>query len=325
MSRERISILAALAACTLVALPAGAAAAESDTVWLCKPHSKPNPCRDTLETTVYASDGASSVENPPFARRPRVDCFYVYPTVSGQLGTNADRSIDPEQVAIAQQQASRFSRRCRVYAPVYRQLTLRGIFAADEEQQAAAARLAYSDVRAAWRDYLRNYNHGRGVVLIGHSQGTYMLRYLARQEIDPKPKVRRLLVSALLLGGNVLVEDGRRVGGDFEHIRACAKRKQTGCVIGFSTFNETPPPNRASGVPRATARAPSGSRTATSTRSSATTRRRCAAARRRFRPTRARSRSPACSGPAWRSCMAAWRRPPRRRGCNPRTTTRASA
>ena len=40
-----------------------------------------------------------------------------------------------------------------------------------------------------------------------------MLRYLARQEIDPKPKVRRLLVSALLLGGNVLVEDGRRAGG----------------------------------------------------------------------------------------------------------------
>ena len=243
MNWRKLSICALAACAAIVIVPASAGAANSATVWLCKPAAEPNPCRDSLETTVYSPEGDAHVENPPFARRPKVDCFYVYPTVSGQPGTNADRSIDPEQVAIAQQQASRFSRRCRVYAPVYRQLTLAALFAADEEEQAAGARLAYSDVRAAWRDYLRNYNRGRGVVLIGHSQGTYMLRYLARNEIDPKPKVRRKLVSALLLGGNVMVEDGRRAGGDFEHIRACARRTQTGCVIGFSTFNEPPPPD----------------------------------------------------------------------------------
>jgi len=246
IGRRRIPTLAIAACAAAAALPASGGAAKSETVWLCKPGAQPNPCRDTLETTVYSPEGNARVENPPFARRPKVDCFYVYPTVSGQPGTNADRSIDPEQIAVAQQQASRFSRRCRVYAPIYRQLTLTGILAAseeeEEEEEEAAAELAYSDVRAAWREYLRNYNHGRGVVLIGHSQGTYMLRYLARQEIDPKPKLRRKLVSALLLGGDVMVKKGRRAGGDFEHIRACGRPRETGCVIGFSTFNETPPP-----------------------------------------------------------------------------------
>jgi pimeloyl-ACP methyl ester carboxylesterase len=88
---------------------------------------------------------------------------------------------------VAEQQAARFSQTCRVFAPVYRQLTLRAIFG---EIPASAAAKAYGDVRSAWRDYLRNHNNGRGVVLIGHSQGTYMLRQLARDVIDRRPKVR---------------------------------------------------------------------------------------------------------------------------------------
>jgi DUF3089 family protein len=90
-------------------------------------------------------------------------------------------------------------------------------------------------------DYLRNHNGGRGGVLIGHSQGTYILRQLIRAEIDPRAKVRRRLVSALLLGGNVLVQKGRDSGGDFRNIRACRAARQTGCVIAYSAFYGTPP------------------------------------------------------------------------------------
>jgi hypothetical protein len=249
VSRRGISILAAVAAFAgLGALPASASAA--DTTWLCKPGQEPNPCRGSLETTVFESDGSSEVENPPNAKRPKIDCFYVYPTISDQPTINANLSIDPEQTAIARYQASRFSRRCRVFAPVYRQLTLASIFSATTEQELiAGAELAYSDVLAAWRDYLHHHNRGRGVVLIGHSQGASMLRYLVRSEIDGKSKLRRKLVSAMLIGANVTVEKGRRKGGDFNHVPACAKPKQFGCVIGFSTFNEPPPPDTLFGLP----------------------------------------------------------------------------
>jgi hypothetical protein len=188
----------------LAALLAVCPPASAKTVWLCMPGLAKNPCLAPLTTTLIDADGPAGVERVRRARRPKVDCFYVYPTVSGQQTVNANREIDAEQVAVARHQASRFSQVCRPYAPVYRQLTL----AAVQDPAgipAAAARRAYLDVRAAWREYLRRHNHGRGVVLIGHSQGTYMLRELVAREIDRRPAVRRRLVSALLIGGNVLV------------------------------------------------------------------------------------------------------------------------
>jgi hypothetical protein len=230
----RLLLVASAAALLLVPAPAAA-----KTVWLCKPGLERNPCLAPLTTTPIGTNGAFPVRHVRRARRPAVDCFYVYPTVSGQPTVNANREIEAEQRAVARQQASRFSEVCRPFAPVYRQLTLAGI-QRPEGIPARAARRAYLDVRAAWREYLRRHNRGRGVVLIGHSQGTYMLRALVAREIDRRAAVRRRLVSALLIGGNVLVRKGRPDGGDFRDVEACRRPRQTGCVIAYSAFSEPP-------------------------------------------------------------------------------------
>ena len=234
----RALVALAAAAAVYVVLLVGPAGADARTVWLCKPGATPDPCFGSLQTTVIDPSGQSHVEDPGNARRPPIDCFYVYPTVSDDKGTNSDLSIDPEEIAIAQYQASRFSQRCRVFAPMYRQLTLQGIASAPPP---SALLTAYGDVRAAWKEYMRRYNKGRGVVLIGHSQGSGMLEDLVRQKIDPFPAARRRLVSAILPGGNVTVQHGRDVGGVFRHIPGCRSPRQTACVIAFSTFNQTPP------------------------------------------------------------------------------------
>jgi hypothetical protein len=227
-----VLILAGMLA--LVALLPGGAAAK--TVWLCKPGLAKNPCTPGLRTTYYSPAGKKlRVGTPKAARHPKIDCFYVYPTVSDQQTPLATRRIDPEERSIALYQAARYSQLCRVFAPMYRQVTLAGLLGGGGD--AINANIPYQDVRAAWRTYLRNYNKGRGVVLLSHSQGTFVLRRLVRDEIEPKPKQRRKLVSALLLGGNVAVEKGKDVGGDFKHVRACRSRTQTGCVVAFSTFN----------------------------------------------------------------------------------------
>jgi hypothetical protein len=213
-------------------------AAASDTVWLCRPGLADNPCTSDRTATLVAADGAMRTQRATKAKSRPVDCFYVYPTVSLQPTINANLNIDPNQIYVAIAQASRFSQVCRVYAPIYRQLTLAAIGGGATREAAA---LAYGDVRSAWRDYLAHYNDGRGVVLIGHSQGAGMLTQLVKQEIDPKKKARRRLTSALLLGGNVLVPRGKDVGGDFKHVKACRSPKQTGCVVAYSTFNEPPP------------------------------------------------------------------------------------
>jgi predicted esterase len=97
--------------------------------------------------------------------------------------------------------------------------------------------------RACFAVAAAHYNDGRGIVFIGHSQGASILIALLKRGVDAKPAVRRRLVSALLLGENVTVPKGRAVGGDFEHIPACRSRGQTGCVVAYSSFATTPPPN----------------------------------------------------------------------------------
>jgi hypothetical protein len=239
--RLALAVLASVALACLSVAPASADAAAKKTVWLCKPGLKKNPCETSLTATIVGADGkARKVERSRIARRAPIDCFYVYPTVSGQNAITATLAIEPEQRAIASWQASRFSQHCRVFAPVYRQLTLLGILDLSKATPAEIAR-PYKDVRAAWREYLRKYNKGRGVVLIGHSQGTFVLRQLIRKEIDKRPRVRRKLVSALLTGGNVTVRKGRDAGGDFRNVRACRSPTQIGCVVAFSVFGETPP------------------------------------------------------------------------------------
>jgi pimeloyl-ACP methyl ester carboxylesterase len=248
----RLSLSLLIAAALLVVT---APAAGAKTVWLCKPGAKSNPCESSLTATKVSSAGqALGTERIRLAgSRAPVDCFYVYPTVSEQPMVNANRQVDAQLRAIAAYQASRFSAVCRVWAPVYRQLTLSAI-ADPSKVTPAALGIAYRDVRAAWRDYLRRHNHGRGVVFIGHSQGTFVLRELIRKAIDPRPVLRRRMISAILLGGNVTVAKGKDSGGDFKNIRACRRSNQIGCVVAYSTFNEPPPPTALFGrVPAADA------------------------------------------------------------------------
>jgi hypothetical protein len=137
-------------------------------------------------------------------------------------------------------QAARFSQVCRVFAPVYPQLTLASITNTTAITLAAAMN-AYDGVATAWASYLAHYNKGRGVVLIGHSQGAFVLSMLVRSKIENDAAVRGRLVSAILLGGNITVPVGGSVGGTFSKIPACASATQTGCVVAYSTFDTTPP------------------------------------------------------------------------------------
>jgi hypothetical protein len=232
-----------LPAAVILAALAVAPGASAKTVWLCKPGLRDNPCDVSLSTTRLSATGNQlGTHNAKRVRKPRFDCFYVYPTVSDQRTPQATRRIDPEERSVALYQASRYSSDCRVYAPMYRQVTLAGLTDPDSVTPAMREQ-GYRDVLAAWRLYLRKFNKGRGVVLIGHSQGTFVLRRLVAEQIDGRKAARDRLISALLLGGNVTVAKGKDVGGDFKRVRACRSARQTACAIAFSTFDATPPAN----------------------------------------------------------------------------------
>ncbi|HWE80377.1 MAG TPA: DUF3089 domain-containing protein [Gaiellaceae bacterium] len=210
-----------------VVVQGGASAANVPTwkAWLCRPGLTVDYCNTDLSVTSYASNGLATEIDVPDTKRPPIDCFYVYPTVSQEKRGNADLKIQEAEKAAVIPQAARFSQACRVFAPVYRQTT---------DRPGGSSALAYSTVLAAWRDYLVHWNDGRGVVLIGHSEGAFMLERLIQ---DQGASVRKVLVSALLLGGDVEVGSNDRFSG----LPACSSTGETGCVVGYSSWNGTPP------------------------------------------------------------------------------------
>ena len=210
--------------------------------WLCRP-GREDACAIDLTTTVVQADGSLSREPWSRSASAPIDCFYVYPTVSTDPTPNSDMEPNDAELRVVAQQFARFASVCRPFAPSYRQVTLAGLRTAmagggvpDLSQGTA-----YTDVRDAFHHYLENDNDGRGFVLVGHSQGSFILTELIRQEIDGRALQDRL-VSAILLGATVTVASGRDTGGSFSTLPLCRSASQTGCVITYVSFRETVPP-----------------------------------------------------------------------------------
>jgi hypothetical protein len=216
--------------------------------WVCSPLLTTDPCRNLTATTLNSA-GKSQQSLLSATGQPSIDCFYVYPTVSNESGINADLTADGSVRGIIRSQAGPYSSVCRVFAPVYRQLTLAAIDGTSVADTNTAkyidqhsADIAYADVLDAWRSYIAGDNHGRGVVLIGDSQGSMMLKRLLHDEIEPRAALRQRVVSSILLGGAVLVPDNADTGGDLASTPPCRSANQIGCVIAYSAWPADTPP-----------------------------------------------------------------------------------
>ena len=212
-----------------------------DNVWLCKP-GRDDLCANPGTVTVVGADGKFAVQTlKPDADAP-IDCFYIYPTIS--LDPNGNSSLVPGdgERRAAQQQFAPFASVCKPYAPMYRQITLAGLRSVLNKGSLKVDQdLGFDDVRAAWRYYLANDNKGRGVVLVGHSQGARMLMGLIAQDIEGKP-AQTVVVSAVVPGFPILVSSGADVGGTFKSMPLCRSASQVGCIIAYSAFRESSPP-----------------------------------------------------------------------------------
>lgn len=227
--------------------PATPGAQDSGVVWLCRPGMADNPCTVNPSATAVGPSGARTLVPAHDATDSSFNCFYVYPTVVGGSELNAPLEVQPVIRRTAIEQASQFSRACQVWAPIYRQATLRGL-PPSMRPGSQVMKIAYDSILPAWREFLSR-DDGKPIIVIGHSQGAAILIKLLQQEVDPDPAVRSLLVSAVLLGGNVQVPAGRTVGGTFQHLPLCTVPGQAGCVIAYSSFSSTPPPDSFFGIP----------------------------------------------------------------------------
>ncbi len=173
----------------------------------------------------YSGDDAWLMRGagPPDAR---ADVFYIHPTTTLRFGrSNASFAGNAFDAAPLRAQASAFSASCRIYAPRYRQATLRAQRLRDHD----ALNLAYGDVRRAFADYLEHAGGERPFFLASHSQGTTHAVRLMQEAIAGKP-VEQRLVAAYLIGGFVPAERSAHT------LPVCESADQTGCVISWRTL-----------------------------------------------------------------------------------------
>lgn len=235
-----VAFLAASFAFIAVVAPSFAKAEE--TVWICKPGQADDLCAGTIDGSTMPPPGQSA--QPLGYTRPAdapVDCFYLYPTQSNQSTPNSNLDKDPPIKRVVVQQARMFSSVCDVYAPMYRQVT----YAGNQLAHNPDVDVAYESAKAAFEDYLQNYNQGRGFIMLGHSQGSAHTARLIDELVDTNPELRERFVGAIAPGANISVPIGKNVGGLFANVPACSEVGEYGCLVAYSTYTAQPGPNAA--------------------------------------------------------------------------------
>lgn len=174
-----------------------------------------------------------------------IDVFFVHPTVLTQ-------NEIPEYIEIQDQpellitgtivtQGALLSKYGRLFAPRYRQSTGKTYRPeTDKEIQASIIAASYSDVKAAFLDYLNNHNNGNKIIIAGHSQGSYLLAMLLRDVIDTDENLRSKLITAALAGMDYLyASENSYLGGWWQNIPLCTTTNECGCVHNWTSFDES--------------------------------------------------------------------------------------
>jgi len=127
-------------------------------------------------------------------------------------------------------QATAFNATCRVFAPRYRQVHIKGFFARTSDATQRALDLAYSDIKESFEHYLTHHNQGRPIVIAAHSQGTLHAIRLLQDYFDGKP-IQKQLVCAYLVGHQLPVDV-------FKHLPLGETPDAIGCFVGWRSYLE---------------------------------------------------------------------------------------
>ena len=172
----------------------------------------------------------------PGAAKADVAVFFVHPTSylkkvhwNAPIGDPQARQIGEVTVRA---NASVFAQAAEVWAPRYRQATF-GAFLSDDPAARQALDLAYADIAQAFDAFVAAQPPGRGIVLAGHSQGSFIIKRLLKEKVAGTPLAQRI-VAAYVIGWVVdTARDLPAMG-----LPACSGPAQTGCVISFLSFTD---------------------------------------------------------------------------------------
>ena len=198
--------------------------------WAALP-GKPNPSQDVPQS----ADGRAL--KIPRARAnqessTKTPVFFVHPTSFfgkanwNQALTDADANWVVDE-RVLRHQASVFNSCCSLYAPRYRQATFYS-FIENGSNAEQALGLAFSDVVAAFNNFISRLPADQPFILAGHSQGTRHSTQLLR-EVIANTDLQKRLIAAYLIGFSISADD---LGG----VDVCNNATSTGCAVGWNSI-----------------------------------------------------------------------------------------
>jgi hypothetical protein len=188
--------------------------------WISRPGNPDDP-------SEWLPQGVAEAQYRPAA------IFYIHPTTylerdrwNAPLSGNAQS--DFRDRLFVQSQASALTSAGRVWAPRYRQAAF-GAFLLRNEDAQKALNLAFSDVSAAFDEFLKQVGPDQPVILAGHSQGALHLSRLLRKR---SAQLKGRLVAAYVVGWPLSTSADLPPLG----LAACTSPDQTGCVLSWQSF-----------------------------------------------------------------------------------------
>jgi len=193
--------------------------------WLARPDVPANPA-GWLPEGVEQGGGEAAI-------------FYIHPTtyLRGDRWNAPIQEPDSDRRGemFVRSQASAFSSAGEVWAPRYRQAAY-GAFLLNNEDAQKALDLAYSDISAAFDEFLRKVPADKPIILAGHSQGALHLIRLLRER---KSQFGGRLVAAYAPGWPIDSSADLPALG----LPGCVSPDESGCLLSWMSFGDPPNPD----------------------------------------------------------------------------------
>lgn len=211
---------------------------------------------EVVETSAYADKAMwfsrpeiTGAQNPALwtpegfepTEAPKVAVFYVHPTsylkrALWNAPLDDEESQDRARIFL-RSQASVFNGIGQIWAPRYRQAAI-GAFLTDKPEAQMAFDAAYSDVLAAFDEFIAEIPEDMPIIIAGHSQGALHLTTLMRQRVVTRPLADRI-VAAYVIGWPIsLTTDLLALG-----LPGCADPDQANCMLAWQSFGEPAEPD----------------------------------------------------------------------------------
>ena len=174
----------------------------------------------------------------PTELRHEADAIYFYPTAYLPADPDMPLVCDISDAGMRagargyfRRQATAFETIADIYAPFYEQINFSAFGGDLDKMHETERRASRASLFPALDLYFSNYNKGRPYFLVGHSQGSSMIRHVLDEYMVAYPERYSNMVAAYAIGSGITVE----WLASNPHVGFAQSAEDTGVVISWNT------------------------------------------------------------------------------------------